>query len=83
VILAEGPALRAGDVRALLHPAARGEGGAPGAAGLAGEREKVRQALIEADGDKRQAAELLGMTYRALLRKVREHDLGGVPRYRE
>jgi DNA-binding NtrC family response regulator len=43
----------------------------------------VRQALIEAAGDKRQAAEILGMSYRTVLRKVREHDLEGVPKYRE
>jgi transcriptional regulator with GAF, ATPase, and Fis domain len=72
VILAEGPAIRAADLRPLLRPLAG-----------PGERERVRQALIEAGGDKRQAAEILGMSYRALLRKVKEHDLEGVPRYRE
>jgi len=74
LILADGPALRPGDVKALLRPAA--------ATPETGERETIRQALIEADGDKRRAAEILGMSYRVLLRKVREHDLGGVPRYR-
>jgi DNA-binding NtrC family response regulator len=72
VILAEGPALRAADLKPLLRPLAP-----------AGERERLRQALVEADGDKRRAAERLGMSYRALLRKVKEHDLEGVPRYRE
>ncbi|PYQ56788.1 MAG: transcriptional regulator [Acidobacteria bacterium] len=72
VILAEGPAIRAADLRPLLRPLAG-----------SGERERVRQALIEAAGDKRRAAEILGMSYRALLRKVKEHDLEGVPRYRE
>jgi DNA-binding NtrC family response regulator len=43
----------------------------------------MKEALVEADGDKRRAAEILGMSYRALLRKVKEHDLEGVPRYRE
>ena len=75
VILAEGPALRAADLRPLLRPLA------PTAP--AGERERLRQALITADGDKKLAAELLGMSYRMLLRKVKEHDLEGVPRYRE
>jgi hypothetical protein len=28
------------------------------------------------------AAEILGMSYRTVLRKVREHDLEGVPKYR-
>jgi DNA-binding NtrC family response regulator len=49
----------------------------------AAERDKLRQALIEADGDKHRAAGILGISYRALLRKVKEHDLEGVPRYRE
>jgi DNA-binding NtrC family response regulator len=72
VILAEGATLRAADLRPLLHPLA-----------ATGERERIRQALIEAAGDKRQAAEILGMSYRTVLRKVREHDLEGVPKYRQ
>jgi DNA-binding NtrC family response regulator len=71
VILAEGPAIRAADLRSLLRPLAG-----------SGERERIRQALTEAGGDKRQAAEILGMSYRTVLRKVREHDLEGVPKYR-
>ena len=71
VILAEEPVLRAADLRPLLHPLA-----APG------ERERIRQALVAADGDKREAAESLGVSYRALLRKIKEHDLEGVPKYR-
>jgi DNA-binding NtrC family response regulator len=71
VILAEGPALRAADLRPLLHPLAS-----------PGDRERIRQALVAADGDKREAAESLGISYRALLRKVKEHDLEGVPKYR-
>ncbi|MES1211180.1 MAG: sigma 54-interacting transcriptional regulator, partial [Acidobacteriota bacterium] len=74
VILADGPALRAADLRLLLHPLE--------ATGTE-ERERLRQALVEAGGDKKKAAELLGMSYRVLLRKVKEHDLEGVPRYRE
>jgi DNA-binding NtrC family response regulator len=72
VILAEGPSLGAADLRPLLRPLA-----APS------ERERMKEALVEADGDKRRAAEILGMSYRALLRKVKELDLEGVPRYRE
>jgi DNA-binding NtrC family response regulator len=79
LILAEAPALRAHDLRPLLPSAA----GAAGVGGGAGERDRLRQALIETDGDKRRAALLLGMGYRSLLRKVKEHDLEGVPRYRE
>ncbi len=71
VILAEGPALRAADLRPLLHPLAS-----------PGDRERIRQALVTADGDKREAAESLGISYRALLRKIKEHDLEGVPKYR-
>ena len=72
VILSETPAIRASDLRPLLRPLAG-----------SGERDKLRQALIEADGDKHRAAGLLGISYRVLLRKVKEHDLEGVPRYRE
>jgi DNA-binding NtrC family response regulator len=75
VILAEGPALRAAELRLLLHPLAP--------LSSATERERLRQALVESDGDKKRAADLLGMSYRLLLRKVKEHDLEGVPRYRE
>jgi DNA-binding NtrC family response regulator len=71
VILAEGPALRAADLQPLLHPLTQ-----------AGDRDRVRQALIDADGDKKKAADLLGMSYRTLQRKVKEHDLEGVPKYR-
>ncbi len=72
VILSEGPAIRVSDLRPLLHPLK-----------ATGERDRLKQALTEADGDKRRAAEILGMSYRALLRKVKELDLEGVPRYRE
>jgi two-component system response regulator HydG len=71
VILSEGPALRAADLQALLHPVSP-----------AGERDRVRQALIDTEGDKKKAADLLGMSYRTLQRKVKEHDLEGVPKYR-
>jgi len=71
VILAEDPVLRAAELQPLLRPLA-----------AAGERDRLRQGLIEAAGDMRRAAELLGMSYRTLLRKVKEHDLEGVPQYR-
>jgi DNA-binding NtrC family response regulator len=73
VILADGPVLRAADLRRVLKPAPRG---------AEGERERLRAALVETQGDKHAAAERLGVSYRALLRKVREHDLEGVPKYR-
>ena len=72
VILAEGDTIRASDLRPLLRPLA-----------TPGERERVKQALVAAGGDKREAAGLLGMSYRTLLRKVKELDLEGVPKYRE
>jgi DNA-binding NtrC family response regulator len=72
VIIAEGTRLQANDLRPLLKPASSG----------GGEKESYRQALVAANGDKQQAAESLGVSYRTLLRKVREHDLEGVPKYR-
>jgi len=72
VILSEGPAIRVSDLRPLLRPLK-----------AAGERDRLKQALVEAEGDKRRAADILGMSYRVLLRKVKEHDLEGVPRYRD
>ncbi|HEV2852541.1 MAG TPA: sigma-54 dependent transcriptional regulator [Thermoanaerobaculia bacterium] len=81
VILTEGPAIRAADVKPLLRPLTGPAGSAGPAA--ATERDRIKQALTEADGDKRRAAEILGVSYRSLLRKVKEHDLEGVPRYRE
>jgi DNA-binding NtrC family response regulator len=72
VILSEGPTLRASELRPLLRPLTGSR-----------ERDRVKQALTAADGDKHRAAEILGMSYRTLLRKVKEHDLEGVPRYRE
>jgi DNA-binding NtrC family response regulator len=77
LILADGPELRPADLQPLL--------GAPAAsppAASGGERDRLRRALIEVEGDKRRAASLLGISYRALLRKVKEHDLEGVPKYR-
>lgn len=47
------------------------------------EREKVRAALRASGGDKTQAAAALGISYRTLLRRVRELDLEGYPKYRD
>ncbi len=71
VILVEGPRLAVGDLKPLLGPL---EG--------IGERERIRRALEEAGGDRRRAATLLGTSYRTLLRRIRQHDLGGYPDYR-
>ena len=72
VILHAGERLDAAEIRTLL---AGGDGEE--------ERHRLRAALVESGGDKRRAAERLGLSYRALLRKVREHDLEGFPSYRD
>lgn len=90
VILSEGKPLRTTDLAPLLRlararppfretPPDR----AAAAPAPAGERDRVRLALAEADGDHKRAAQLLGMSYRTLLRKIRQLDLQGVPRYRD
>jgi DNA-binding NtrC family response regulator len=72
VILAAGGPLGAADLRPLLH-----------SLGAGGERERLRDALRRAAGDKRRAAALLGVSYRTVLRWVKAEDLEGFPRYRE
>jgi len=71
VILAEGARLEAGDLEPLVAPL---EG--------VGERERIKRALDEAAGDRERAAEILGVSRRTLLRRIRRHDLGGYPEYR-
>ncbi len=71
LLLAEGGRLDAQTLSALAPPAA-----------ASGERERLREALHQAAGDKRRAAELLGLSYSTLQRKIKEHDLEGVPHYR-
>jgi DNA-binding NtrC family response regulator len=83
VILRPGERLDSGAVAELLAPgageelpaaedaAARSEGGA-----------RVREALLAAGGDRHRAAAALGISYRTLLRRLREHDLAGYPEYR-
>jgi DNA-binding NtrC family response regulator len=46
------------------------------------EEGRVRDALLATEGDKRAAAERLGMSYRTLQRRIRDFDLEGFPRYR-
>jgi DNA-binding NtrC family response regulator len=90
LILCEGNVLRAADLAPALPPGeedggadeADESGGAARAAGGA-ERETVRRALVAAGGDKHRAAKILGVSYRTLQRRVKEHDLEGVPRYRD
>lgn len=68
-ILASGPTLSVADLRAVIHPPRS-------------ERQRFERALVAAEGDKHQAAEALGVSYRTLQRKIRELDLEGVPKYR-
>ena len=72
MILTEGPRLRAADLKGALEPLGAGD-----------EEERIREALLETDGDKKRAAEILGISYRSLLRRVKEHDLEGFPKYRD
>ena len=72
VVLHAGERLGAAAVEELLAPG-------PGATDEAG---RVRAALAAAGGDRRRAAASLGVSVRTLLRKIREHDLGGFPEYR-
>jgi DNA-binding NtrC family response regulator len=70
---------------AILHPSARLGVAEIREAMLGaeqGEKQEVEDALEQTGGDKRRAAELLGTSYRTLLRKVRQYDLEGFPRYR-
>jgi DNA-binding NtrC family response regulator len=71
VILRPGERLGGDAVAALARS---GEG--------AGEVERLRRALDESGGDRRLAAERLGISVRTLQRRIREHDLGGYPAYR-
>ena len=44
--------------------------------------ERIRQALIDSDGNKKEAAGILDMSYRTLQRRIKELDLEGFPKYR-
>ncbi len=72
MIVGEGPRVHPTELRQLLF-----------SSGGKGEREQVCEALEEADGDKRQAADILGVSYRTLQRRIKEYDLGGFPQYRK
>jgi len=75
VILHGGERLGVEALAGLADPADSGSADAD-------ERERVRRALELAAGDKKLAAEHLGVSYRTLLRRIREHDLEGFPLYR-
>jgi len=73
LVLHEGPTLRAADLEPLLG----------GIAAAPGERDRIRDALVATGGDRRRAAERLGMSVRTLQRKIRRYELQGVPAYRQ
>lgn len=84
VILTEGPELTKADLEPLL-------GAWAGDSVLEEDRTEdvdplgrdvIRRALVEAAGDKHEAARALGVGYQTLQRKVRSYDLEGVGRYR-
>ncbi len=72
VILTPGNVIERSDIEALIEPLAEKD-----------DREVLREALRETDGDKKAAAQLLGVSYRTVLRRVKEHHLEGFPRYRK
>jgi DNA-binding NtrC family response regulator len=71
MIVGDDPRLGATELRPLLS-----------ALGGSSEQQRVRDALTQADGDKQRAAEILGISYRTLQRRIKEYDLGGFPKYR-
>lgn len=71
LILDESGVIDADDVQEVLRPTAEAE-----------EEMRVREVLEETGGDKREAARLLGMSYRTLQRRVKKFDLEGFPKYR-
>jgi len=72
MIVSDRPRLGAADLRPLLS-----------ALGAGGDRQRICEALTEADGNKRQAADILGISYRTLQRRIKQFDLGGFPEYRK
>ena len=72
LIMLEGPRLTAADLEPMMAPEVGGDEG-----------DRVREALRQSAGDRKLAAESLGISYRTLLRRIREYDLGGFPEYRD
>jgi DNA-binding NtrC family response regulator len=71
MIVGEGPRLEAAELKILLAA----ESGRS-------ERQRICDALEQSAGDKHRAADYLGISYRTLLRRIKEHDLAGYPEYR-
>jgi DNA-binding NtrC family response regulator len=70
LILGEGHQLGSTELRTLSLPSNEDE-----------EKRELKRALREADGDKKRAALILGVSYRTLQRRVKRHDLEGFPKY--
>ena len=84
VVLAEGPviqpedlpeAVRAGGARGPLDPLPAGADLSVKRAGRELEQRLIREALIRTGGNRSRAAELLELSYRALLYKIRDYGL--------
>lgn len=71
VIVSDGLRLGAAELRPLLT-----------SLGSSDDRQRICEALTEADGNKQEAADKLGISYRTLQRRIKEYDLGGYPEYR-
>ena len=71
LILDDSGVIDAPSLREILGPAIEAQ-----------EKERVRLALEQTNGDKRQAALVLGVSYRTLQRRVNDFDLEGYPKYR-
>jgi len=72
MIVGDGPRLGAAELRPLIS-----------ALGGGSDRQHICEALTQAEGDKRQAAGILGISYRTLQRRIKDYDLGGFPEYRK
>ncbi len=79
VILTDRPLITQEDLRQLIRPLSDG---ATEPSPQGDDRELLRRTLIDCDGDKRRTAERLGWSYRTLQRRIKQHDLEGVPKYR-
>jgi len=71
MILLETTTLSAADLRGLLRES-------PGES----DRKLLKDALLRSEGDKRRAADLLGVSYRTVQRRVKAYELEGFPKYR-
>ena len=70
LILCDGGLLRASDLEPILEPLSGRD-----------DQQVLREALDDSGGDKKRAAELLGVSYRTLLRRIKDHGLEGYPHY--